>query len=114
MIDHSGEYQCQLLLFNSGDVYTLGSALLKNYYAVYDSDSYQFALGRVVDFDAPPKQPDEPNDIIDDPDSPDSGKEDGSIAHDDVRNGLIFGGIALVFIIISCIICKKRRDAERN
>ena len=96
-------------------MYTLGSALLKNYYAVYDSDSYQFALGRVVDFDAPPKQPDEPNDIIDDPDAPDSGKEaDGSIAHDDVRNGLIFGGIALVFIILSCIICKKRRDAERN
>jgi len=32
--------------------------------------------------------------------------------HDDVKNGIIFGSIALVFIIISCIICKKRRDAD--
>ena len=117
MIDKSGEYQCQVLLFNSGHVYTLGTAFLKDYYAVYDSDSYQFGLGRIVDFDAPPPPPKpDPNDAIDDP----KGKADeqdgtnGSLTHDDVRNGLIFGGIALVFIIISCIICKKRRDADRN
>ena len=40
VIDHTGEYQCQLLLFNSENVYMIGSALLKDYYAVYDIDSY--------------------------------------------------------------------------
>ena len=88
---------------------------MKDYYAVYDIDSYQFALGKVIDFDAPPPKP---NDVIDDGDSGDSSKtpddqDQNTISHDDLRNGIIFGGIALAFIIISCIICKRRRDADR-
>ena len=105
-----------MLLFNSDNVYLIGSALLKDYYAVYDIDSYQFALGKVIDFDAPPPPP-TPNDVIDDGDSSkadDDDQDQNTISHDDLRNGLIFGGIALAFIIISCIICKRRRDADRE
>ena len=40
--------------------------MLKDYYVVYDIDSFQFGLGKVIDFDAPPPSP---NDVIDDDDS---------------------------------------------
>ena len=119
-VDHTGEYLCEILLFSSDNVYTIGSAMLKDYYAVYDDDNYKMALGKVIDFDAPPPPPPTPdndNEIDDGGDSkkiPDEsdGAEGEHIMHDDVKNALIFGSIALVFIIISCIICKKRRDAE--
>ena len=63
----------------------------------------------MIDFDAPP-----PNDIIDEGDSSKADDQDqNTISHDDLKNGLIFGGIALLFIIVSCIICKRRRDADR-
>ena len=69
VIDHTGEYLCEILLFNSDNVYTVGSALLKDYYAVYDVDNYKMALGRVIDFDAPPPPPPKPitpdNEIVD-------------------------------------------------
>ena len=85
---------------------------MKDYYTVYDIDSYQFALGKVIDFDAPPKPKDE--DVIDDGDSSKADDQDqNTLNHDDLENGLIFGGIALIFVIISCIVCKKRRDADR-
>ena len=71
----------------------------------------------MIDFDAPPPPPTPtPNDVIDDDDSSktdDDDQDQNTISHDDLRNGLIFGGIALAFIIISCIICKRRRDADR-
>ena len=118
VVDKTGEYLCEVLLFNSDNVYMIGSALLKDYYAVYDVDSYKIALGKVVDFDAPPPQP---KDVIDDDEAngqsknvPEGGEEEQKIIHDDVKNALIFGGIAFIFIIVSCIICKRRRDAERN
>jgi len=54
VIDHTGEYQCQLLLFDSGNVYMIGAALLKDYYTVFDVDKFRIGLGKVIDFDAPP------------------------------------------------------------
>ena len=40
---------CQILLYNSGDTYRLGSSFLKNYYSVYDLDNFKMGLGKVKD-----------------------------------------------------------------
>lgn len=65
-------------------------------------------LGPVFDFDAPP-----PGSVDE------SGKQDGGAAspysENVLRNGLIFSGIAALFLIFACYICKRRRDeAARN
>jgi len=57
VIDHTGEYLCEVLLFNSNSVYTVGSAMLKDYYAVYDIEKFKVGLGKVVDFDYVPPSP---------------------------------------------------------
>ena len=54
----AGKYECELLLFNSGDHYQLGSVFLEDYYSVYDIDNFKIALGKVVDFE-PVAQDDE-------------------------------------------------------
>lgn len=51
IIDHTGEYLCEILLYNSGEYYRMGAILLKDYYSVYDVDNFKMGLGRVVDFD---------------------------------------------------------------
>ena len=120
-IDKSGEYLCELLIYNSNDVFTIGAVLLKNYYAVFDVDNYKMALGKVVDFDAP--SPSDESDTVDPADDNGSGvdvddggkktKDDGSDPDADetwldLENGLIFGLLFIAFIIMACFICKRR------
>ena len=50
----SGKYECELLIFNSGDHYQLGSIFLEDYYSVYDIDNFKLGLGKVVDFEPVP------------------------------------------------------------
>ena len=46
-----GQYLCELLIFNSGDHYRLGSIFLEDYFSVYDIDNFKVGLGKVVDFE---------------------------------------------------------------
>ena len=131
-IDKSGEYLCELLIYNSNDVYVTGAVLLKNYYSVFDMDNYKMALGKVFDFDAPPpsNEPDtdpaadnngDANGGVDVDDGGKKKEKDGSVvdpdAEDtwlDIENGIIFGVVGLVFIIMACWVCKRRNEAERR
>ena len=47
----TGKYECELLVFNSGDHYQLGSVFLEDYYSVYDIDNFKIGIGKVVDFE---------------------------------------------------------------
>lgn len=49
----SVKYQCEFLLFNSGDHYRLGSVFLEDYYSVYDVDNFKIALGKVAELEKP-------------------------------------------------------------
>ena len=129
-IDKSGEYLCELLIYNSNDVYVTGAVLLKNYYTVFDIDNYKMALGKVFDFDAPPPS-NEPDPAEIDPAADNNGgvdvddggkkKDDGAVVDPDtddswldIENGVIFGVLGLVFIIMACWVCKRRNEAERR
>ena len=87
---------------------------------MYDIDNYKMALGQVVDFDAPPPKPEDDededsNDIdADDVDENGNKKEPNHLDFLDLENGLIFSGIAFVFIVLACWVCKRRRDEERR
>ena len=59
VVDHTGNYRCEFLIKNSGDFYVLGEPLLRDQYSVYDLDDYKMALGKVIDFDAPPPSPED-------------------------------------------------------
>ena len=94
VVDLTGEYLCEILIKNSGDYYILGDTLLRNYYSVYDMDNYKIALGEVVDFEAPVSDGGTNGTRGFDPTDP-----EGKPVHDNVRNGLIFAGVSLAFII---------------
>ena len=114
IVDHTGEYLCEILLFNSGDYYLLGAPLLKNFYSVYDIDNYKMGLGRVIDFDAPIDAPVNggTGGDIDSPDAP--GQQESEENDYTLRNALIFSGIAAAFLVFACIVCKRRRDEARS
>ena len=73
----NGKYNCEFLLFNSGDHYTLGSIFLEDYYSIYDIDNYKIGLGKVVDF--------EPVDQIDE------AYDSGSATHETTGDGSASG-----------------------
>ena len=61
VIYESEKYLCELLLYNSGDNYKMGSVFLQNYYSVYDLDNFKMALGKTVTFGSSDPDPvDEP------------------------------------------------------
>ena len=120
IVDHTGEYLCEMLLYNSGDIYRLGHVFLKNYYTVYDIDNFKFALGPVVDFDyEEPIDDEEEEEGSSDADGTDSVDDDQKNPnkrqphHDNLVNGLVFGVVALIFTALTCYACKRRNDAER-
>ena len=86
-IDKSGEYLCELLIYNSNDVFVIGAVLLKNYYSVFDMDNYKMALGKVVDFDAPPPK-EEPDPVVDPVDDPVDPATDPAAADADDNGGV--------------------------
>lgn len=59
---HLGEFQCEFMVYNSGDWYILGEVFLRDYYSVYNIDHSRMGLGKVIDFDAPYREPEEPED----------------------------------------------------
>ena len=97
-------------MYNSGEIYRMGDTLLKNYYSVYDIDNYKMALGRVIDFDAPVVPEDDGENSAVDPNQP-GGHQN---LEDFEKNALIFSGIVIVFLIVACFVCKRRRDEERR
>ena len=120
------------MIYNSNDVYSIGAVLLKNYYTVFDIDNYKMALGKVFDFDAPPpsNEPDvDPAPDNNDDDDANGGVDDGGKKKEkdgelvdpdaedtwlDIENGIIFGVVGLLFIIMACWICKRRNEEERR
>ena len=94
-------------------------------------DNYKMALGKVVDFDAPPpsNEPDADPATDNNGDANGSGvdvddggkKKDGTVVDPDaddswldIENAIIFGVLGLVFIIGACYVCKRRNEAERR
>lgn len=61
----SSDFKCDILLSNSGDFYLMGEPFLRYYYSVYDMDNNKIALGRVIDFDAPPVEEEVPEGVVD-------------------------------------------------
>ena len=124
IIDHTGEYLCEILLYNSGEFYRMGAILLKDYYSVYDVDNFRMGLGRVVDFDyvEPVDGPIIPSDDTDATDNnvdtdPEGGENvpqgrNHRSSNENLRDGLIYAGIAIIFIIAVCYAYKRRNDAE--
>jgi len=109
VVDLTGEYLCEILIKNSGDYYIMGDTLLRNYYSVYDLENYKMALGEVIDFEAPFSNGGANGAEGSDPTDP-----DGKLVHDNVRNGLIFAGISLAFIIFAICVCKRRAASDRR
>lgn len=132
VVDNS-KYHCELLLFNSGDHYLLGSIFLEDYYSIYDIDNFKIGLGKVVDFE-PVDQNDEAYDsgsATHEKAGDGSASEDSSTKNDNNSNKsiddseqaaeekdsnswqnlIIFSGCtAAIFLIVAIYCCKRRRD----
>ncbi len=87
----------------------LGSVFLKDFYSIYDLDNYRMGIAPVYDFDKAASNEVDDTDAEIGGDAEDSGST-AQFLHDNMRNGLIFAGIFLSFVVLACYICKRRRD----
>ena len=103
----SDDFKCQIKIANSGDFYLMGEPFLRYYYSVYDFENHRLALGRVVDFDAPPVEPEGAK-------VPEGGHSSREDDQNFVRNASIFAAIVIVFFACACFLQKRRGDVSES